>query len=207
MPGDSYLGWTDGVGRNLASNQRSVQSNTVEELKVVISEPYLPSYTIATTVAISTATANSHLIQLLGSTLNRVYLRRIYVTQLAGAGSTTQGVFQLVRISTAGTSGTTTYTPTALDPADGATAVVGLTLPTAKGTEGNILYTGTGALFSTPSQAGDEAVLDWDWRETNRTKCPIVASGTSQGIVLKNVTAIASATVHITVEWEEAFWS
>lgn len=203
--GDSSISFDEGSARAWAFWQRAVASNTVEEQKTVVSEPFIPTYTISVTTAISTGTANSHLLQIMGSTLNRVYLRRLIVTQMAGAGAATQAQFQILRVTTAGTGGTS-YTPATLDPTDGATTARGMTLPTGKGTESTILWTGSGTLLATVPVAGSGPVLNLDWTR-ERGKSPVIAAGGSTGVVLKNITGVATATVLIHAEFVEAFWS
>lgn len=205
MSSDSYISFDEGSARKWSFVQRSIASNTVEEMKAVISEPYLPVYSAITTSAVSTGTANSHLMAISGSTLNRLYIRRVLVTQLANAGASTKAVLQLVRLTTSG-SGGTAITPRTYDNADGATTASAQTLPSSKGTEGTILWTGTGNLMAAAASAANDFVIDWVWDAPHR-RSPTVAAGTSNGIALKLITSVASATVHIAIEWAEGFWS
>jgi hypothetical protein len=200
---DSYVTVLDAEsGKNLATFERTVGGQTVQDQRVVLAEAFLPTYSVSVTTAVSTATANSHLLQIMAGANKRVLLRRIYVTQLANAGANTSAVFQLLRLTTAGTGGTA-FTPRQLDPADGNAEATAMTLPSSKGTEGNVLWTGTGILLATAATAGSDMIIDLDYRAGLRTKPPTIAAGTSNGLALKLITAVASATVHIYAEFVE----
>ena len=203
---DSVVNVNEGVnGKNLHYIQRSIASNTDYQQAVVVSEAYLPTYSIATSTAVSTATAASHLVQVMAGPLNRVLIRRVLVTQLVGAGSATAAVLQLVRLTSAGTGGTP-ITPTALDPTSSVSAVASQTLPSSKGSEGSVIWTSVGNVLQTPAVAGEEYVIDWQWDDP-RKQPPTIAAGVANGLALKLVTAVATGTVHILVEYSEAFWS
>lgn len=202
---DSVVQINEGTGKYLSHVQRSQASNTTYTPQVIVSEPYLPTYGVAVTTAASTATANSHLIQIMAGPLNRVVIRRILVTQLAAAGAATAMVCQLLRLTTAGTGGTS-FTPRALDPVSDVTPATTMTLPSAKGTEGSILWTGVSNMLATVAVAGGNPILDLDFRDP-RAQPIVISAGTSNGLALKNITAVASGTVHIYVEFSETFWS
>ena len=203
---DSVVQIDEGTGKYLHYVQRSIASNTTYTQAVAISEPYLPTGTVAVTTAVSLATANSHPFQIMAGPLNRVLLRRLKVTLLAG-GTTAgqQAVFQLLRLTTAGTGGTS-YTPRNADPADAALAATAMTLPSSKGTEGNILWTETG-LVAVASNSAQGPVIDIDFTRDLRSRPFTIAAGTGNGLALKNITAVAGATVHISTEHDEVFWS
>lgn len=202
---ESLIAVTEGAGKNTSTWQRTKNSQTVEDQQVVISEPYLAAYTISVTTAISTGTANSHLLQIMAGASNRVLLRRLTVTQIVNAGAATRCVFQLLRLTTAG-SGGTAYTPRALDPVDGAAGATAMTLPSSKGTEGNILGTWAQLIDGATPAVTELPILDIVWAD-DRTKSPAIAAGTSNGLALKNITAVATATVHITASIVEVAWS
>jgi hypothetical protein len=201
---DSFIEVTEGTGKKLAAFERTVNSQTVQDQRFVLAEPFLPSYTVAITTEVSLATANSHLLQIMAGANKRLLLRRIKVTQLGAASTAQVCVFQLVRLTTAGTGGTA-YTPRQFDPADGNAEATAMTLPSSKGTEGVGLWTETGVLWSTVPTAGSgQDVVDLDFRSGLRTKPPTIAAGTSNGLALKNVTAITTTpTVHIYAEFVE----
>jgi hypothetical protein len=202
MP-DSTIAIDEGVGAKLDHYQRTITSNTVNQARVVLAEAYAASYSVSVTTAVATATANSHLLQIVAGALNRVILRRLVVYQMVAAGAATAVNLTLVRLTTAGTGGTS-FTARALDPIDTATAAAAMTLPSSKGTEGNILW--TGAMNVAASAGVQQPLLDLNWDDP-RTRPPVIAAGTSNGLALKNITALATATVHIYAEFVELYYS
>lgn len=207
MP-QSSLGYTDGAGRLLDSYQRSISSNTVEEQVVVVAPPYVPTYVVPVTTEISTATANSHLIQVMGSAANRLELVRLQVFQSTGATSSTLALLSLLRLTTAGTGGTA-FTPNPINPVDAATTATAMTLPSAKGSEGVALWSGSMLMLTAAAvvTAGvDPCILDINWEQL-RAKSPEIAAGLANGAALKLLTAVAVGKVLITLTFAERFWS
>jgi hypothetical protein len=135
---------------------------------------------------------------------NRLRIRRIELSQVTLA--TTAGInsFAIYRLTTAGTGGTS-ITPQLVDPADSAAGATAMTLPSAKGTEGALLWAGSAVLTQTvgasPSLENQLLCIDFDGL---RRKPIHVASGTSNGIALKNLTARAAATCLVTVWFDES---
>lgn len=200
---DSQVTVTEGVGKMLHAVQRSVASNTVYADAIVISEAYLPTYTATATTAM-TMGANDHLFELQGSTLNRLLIRSIEVTQLANATAVSAAV-QLLRTTTAGTGGTS-YTPVALDPTSSATtATFRGGLSANKGTEGGVLGEWTMQMSAAPGVLAAPTFVK-EWRDP-RVQPPTIAAGNANGICLKLITAVTTGTVHIVVTFSEAFWS
>lgn len=206
QPSTSYVPITDNAAasRKIRHVQRTDGSDTVEEAAVALSEPFLPTYLIQMNTAISAATANSHLIQIMAGSSLRVGIKRIRVTQSAN-GTTQQNIWEIRRVTTAGTGGTS-ITPAALDPADTGAGATAMTLPTAKGTESTLLITQNVLTHATAATVGLNPVLDIDFTGPNQ-KIPWIAAGTSNGIVLKNQTASASTTLLIAVWIVEASWT
>jgi len=203
MP-DSTVAISEGAGTLLDHYQRTITSNTVHQARVAIALPYLATYTVSVTTAVSTGTANSHLLQIFAGALNRVILRKLQVSQIVNAGAETRCVFQLLRTTTAGTGGTA-YTPAALDPVDTATAATAMTLPSSKGTESSILWTQARTIPDTAlTNTTEPLLIDLNWTDPT-SKGPVIAAGA--GIALKNITAVATATVHIYAEFAEAYYS
>jgi hypothetical protein len=162
--------------------------------------PYA-SYLVAAS-AVSAATANSHLLQVMAGGTNLVRIRRISLEQ--GANATTAAAMQLqvLRLTTAGTGGTA-VTPRPANTADSASGATAMTLATAKGTEGVILIDTIVLMRQAILATGAQADRAFVW-EAGRDRGPIViAAGTTNGIALKNVTAIAGATVSINLECVE----
>lgn len=203
--GTSFVSVDEGSARKIRTFQRTDGADTVEEWMYAESEPFLAAYTVSVTTAIATSEANSHLLQIMaGSTLD-VGIRRITVAQMAN-GTTQVNQWQLVRLTTAGTGGTS-YTPRPHAPGDsasGATAMAAVVSPN-KGTEGVALGSFVVLTHATAATVGLNPIFDRQWA-LDRTKGLWIAAGTSNGIALKNITASASTTVHITVELVEAGW-
>lgn len=199
----SYVPFLDSASatRNFHTNQRSNGSVTVEQYVQQTAEPYLSSYRTCTATAISTATANSHLVQIMAGASLRVGIRRIIVSQLAN-GTTQQNQWEVRRLTTAGTGGTS-LNVFSLDPADGAAGATAMTLPTVKGTEAGLVAVQSILTHATAANIDLNPLVVFDWT-TDRTKALWIAAGTSNGVCLKNVTASVSTTVLITVEFIES---
>ena len=203
MP-ESIVQVNEGTGKKLHTWQRTVGANTVEDEVVLFGEPYLPTYNVRNTTAISVATANDHLMTINGSAGLRTYLKRLRVFQVALATTATTATFTLLRTITAAPTGGTAITPVAFDPADAAAGCTAMTLPTVKGTESTILWIGTGTYIQTLSATYQlRPVLELDFTQ-NGLKPPIIALGTTLGLALKQLTAVAAATVYIDVEIVES---
>lgn len=205
MP-DAYVQINEGSGKKLAQWERTIGADTIEEAKIVVSEPFLAAYTITPTSAVSIATAASHVLQIMAGASLRVALRRLKVTQLVNGSAATRQQWQLWRLTTAGTGGTA-VTPAKMDPADGAAGCTAMTLPTAKGTEGTLVYQeATLVEAATPAANASLPLLDYEW-DGDRTKSIVIAAGTANGLALKNVSGVTSATVVVYVEVVELSWS
>lgn len=202
---ESSVAVTPGAGALLHADSKSIGGSTVLDEYILHGEPFLATYVVSTTTAISTATAASHLIQVMsGATLN-VYLRRISVYQFAVATAAAITSLQLFRLTTAGTGGTAfTPNPISNEAAAGATA---MTLPTVKGTEAQVLGIKTCQLIQTVPTGGAPGVApllaEWDF-EKLRGKALRIPSGAANGLAVKNPTAIAGATVVIEIVLSEA---
>lgn len=202
----TYYNFTEGSGRKARSFQRTDGgANTVDEMAYVESEPPLLTYTVSSITAISIATANSHLLEIMAGASLHVWLRRLRVTQVAVANAAQICTFALYRLTTAGTGGTA-ITPQKSDPSDAAAGATAMTLASAKGTEGSLLWAEARSLWSAVPTATNDVTLDWTFT-TPRTKGIRVASGTSNGVALKNITAITTTpTVIVTAEICESDW-
>jgi len=201
---ESTILYTPGSGGKIHVFDRTIGANTVGEEVVVIGEQYLAEYTTATITPVSTATANSHVLQIMAGSSNRLRIRRIEVAQMVVATTAAFCQWAIYRLTSAG-SGGTAITGQLVDPGDAAVGATTMTLPTAKGTEGALLWSGasvmTQTLTATPAAINPILVIDFD---SMRRKPIHVAAGTSNGIALKNITAIAAATVVVTAWWDES---
>jgi hypothetical protein len=199
----TYVSVDEGADRKLHGVERIDGPNTVVQYLYVTAEPHEATYSAAPAAAasVSTAVAADHLFQLMAGASLRVGLRRVILWQNGSASAAAAPRWQLRRVTSAGTGGTAA-TPVAHDPADPAAGATFMTLPSSKGTEGGYFMTGNMYLTNTVTSK-TEPVLDLDFTR-ERGKPLWIAAGTSNGIVLKLIDAVASATVHIWVEFVES---
>lgn len=199
---EAYAEATSGSGLKWRSNTRSISGSTVHSSWTLPDDVPTASYTISA-ATISVATANDHILQIMaGSSLN-VRIKRIWVEQLANATTATLDSFLLLRLTTAGTGGTA-VTPAKLDTADSASGATAMTLPSAKGTESTEIRRSAivlrQAILTTATQP--EESIDWRFGE-NGVKPLVLQAGTSNGVCLKNGSAVAAGTVIVYVELTE----
>lgn len=183
------------VAQKLRTWNRTIGGNSVEEESTFPGEYPLASYSVLS-AAVSTATANSHMLQVMaGGTLN-VRIRRVTITQGAAPAAVTGLEIDIFRLTTAGTGGTA-ITARPYDSGDVAAGATGMTLPTVKGTEGTLLRQ-AGTYFGTTAILPSRPL--WEWTQLPNTKPIIIPAGTSNGIAIKNTGALATATCYIEVE-------
>jgi hypothetical protein len=175
---------TEGAGKNLHSYSRTVGAYTVQEQAVTFAEYPLATYTAVIT-NISAATANDHWIQVMAGASLNVRIRRIRIWQAVAATAANVGTIELWRLTSAGTGGTA-VTPGRYDPSDAAAGAAGMTLH---------------VMADAPAGGGWDLVYEWEQRPD--CKPIIIPAGTSNGIAVKGVTAIASATVNGFIEFVE----
>lgn len=203
---ESVVQVNSGTGPKLHTFNRTIGANSVEDEVVVQGEPYLAEYRATTGATyISCATADSHLVQIMaGATLN-VYVRRIRIYQHAVATTAAFGTAQVHRLSTAGTGGTV-FAAQGLDTTDAACGASIMTLPTAKGAEGGSLEQEEAIFMQTMGASnGPVRALLYDFDFTRiRQKSIRIPAGLTNGICVKQRTAIAAATAAIVVEFTEA---
>lgn len=193
---ESTLGYDDpdSPDRYLHSWSRTIEATSKEDQFVLRGEHVVATHS-ALASGISTATSASHLICIEADGTNYVRLHRIWVQQVAAAGSATLAQLQLFRTSTASSAGSS-VTARQFDGADSAYAGAIRTIPT-KGTEGNQLL--QARLWLTNSIAANPNTWEWVAREDQK---PIIfGTASTDGLALKIVTGIASATVDITLEF------
>lgn len=197
---ESYAEATSGSGLKWHSWTRSISGSTVHAGFTLPDEYPYASY-VALYQTISIGTANDHIAQLMaGSSLN-VRIRRIRIEQSNSAGTSTAATFQILRLTTAGTGGTA-ITPATLDTADSASGATAMSLPTAKGTESTVLDRQAIPMRQTVSTLGGTED-SYEWIQLPNMKPIIIAAGTSNGIAIKSLTAIATATVNIHIGFVE----
>lgn len=204
---ESLIALTEGSGaKNLHSFQRVVGINTVEDQVVLMGEPYLAGYiaTPATSGARSTATASSHIFQIMAGASLKVRIRRILLYQAAAATAATLATVALQRLSTAGTGGgVETVVP--LDPSDAGAGATCMTLPTVKGTVGALVGFRTCYMMQTIAASAQlqAPLLDWDFDRLHQ-KPLIIPAGAANGICLQWNTATAGASVLFEVWLDES---
>lgn len=182
MATPAFVQVTEGAGKRLASATYTENAQVVYDQKFVLGEPYLASYSFSV-AGISIATGNSHLLEIMaGGSLN---VRILHVRIRQNAANTTGVIpFVIVRLSTAGTGGGA-VTASRYDTSDAASGATGMTLPTAKGTEGAQLWAESAPLKD--GLGGSLAPIDWVPQP--RSKPWIIPAGAANGIAIKNVGA------------------
>lgn len=193
---------SNAAARKFRTNQRTSGANTVEEYTSVIAEPPLSTYTISFASTLL-STANSHPLQIMAGASLRVHLRKLVIYQSANAAANTPVVFELRRVTTAGTGGSG-IVAAPMDTADPVAGAAAMVLPSSKGTEG-VLVGGRhrGTILANASTANLQPILDLDWSR-ERTKGPVIAAGTSNGLVLKNISTDSTVQIEGYAEIVEA---
>jgi hypothetical protein len=177
--------------------QRTIGANTVEDQVVILGEPYLPGYVVGFN-GISVGTSSDHVFQIMAGSSDKVRIRRIWLLQNALASSAGRVEFTIWRLSTAGTGGSV-ITPRPLETTDAAAGATAMTLPSSKGTESTFLQRFTLPMYAAFPVANDP----WEWVQLPNQKPITIAAGTSNGIALKVLTGITSATVSGYIEFDE----
>lgn len=192
---ESTLGVTEASspGKFLHTWSRSIGSTTREETAVYMAAHPIATYT-ATAVGVRANTANSHLMFLQGDGTNYGRIHRITVNPANIIATASTLAIQVLRTSTAGSSGTA-VNARAFDAAD-TTPYAGTiqTLPSSKGSEGDVI------LFRRVQLAASNPLsLGFEWKEADQAKPIIFGNGTANGIAIKN---LAAASVEMDVEVE-----
>jgi hypothetical protein len=201
---ESIVQVTEGSGKKLHTFQRTIGANVVEDEIVQIGEQYLPTYTVVT-ASTSAATSTSHLIQVMAGASLNLYIRRVWVYQAALITTAAIVPFTFQRLTTAGTGGTV-VTPAPLDSLDPASGATAMTLPTAKGTEGNTLGPVVDAIpvQTAPTSGALVLLAYWDFSQSLRGKSARIPAGAANGCMVSNRAAAAGLSVHVAVEFAEA---
>jgi hypothetical protein len=204
---ESLVQVTEGSGKKLHTFQRTIGANNVEDEVMLLGENYLASYLANFNNGggpVSTATLNSHIVQIMAGASLKVRIRRIEVYQIALATTAALASFGIVRLTTAGTGGTV-QAVSALDGSDAAAGATYMSLPTVKGTESNFIHF-AGVYFMQTAGASAQLnqpiyVADFD---RPRSKPLIIGAGTTNGIALKLMSAVAAASVWVNVWIDES---
>lgn len=193
---ENFVNVTEGSGKKLHTFNRTIGANDVHDEGVFLAEQYLASYGVSQTTAISTATANSHLLQIMAGASLKVRVRRIEIHQQTLATGAALADIAIYRLTTAGTGGTA-FTPAPLDPADAASGATSMTLPTVKGTEAAQIYRAAAPFTQTITATPAMSNPVWVWDADIKGKPIVIAAGTSNGIAVKVIPAVAGATVWV----------
>lgn len=179
----------DTPDKYLHTQQRTISGTAREDQFIQQGESAYPTYT-ARASDIATTTTADHVLQIMGDGTNYSRLKRLQVT---GYNSSANNVvlLHLVRLSTAGTGGTS-VTASPHDTADtyGGGA---MTLPTGKGTEGAILM----SFYLSLPVVGTHYGAPFEWQELPGMKPIIFGTATSSGIALKIAAGIANGVVAV----------
>lgn len=201
---ESLVQVSEGSGKKLHTDQKTIGANNVEDEYVLMGEPFLAGYQVSCT-ATSVATAASHVLTVnAGASLN-LYIRRIMVFQVGLATTAAFCEWDLFRTTTAAPTGGTSFIPTPWQQGGLGSGATAMTLPTVKATEGNIMGRYSSYFLQTAGASTQfvQPMLDINF-DQNRSRSLHVSSGTTNGIALKNVTAIAAATVRVNIWFTEA---
>jgi len=200
---DSALGHTDGTDKQIQANSSLVGGVTKVREHVIIGAHSDPTYTLVLS-SISIATSAAHVAIIEADGTNYLRIHRIRVEQVVGATSATLAEFRVYRTTTAST-GVTALSAYAFDDSSDTSPYAGVTgsLPSGKGTEGALLLKKRIQMLTTAQVAATTTNPNyWEWKATERAKDIIVQAPTTNGIVLKIVTGIATATVDVEIEFK-----
>jgi len=202
---ESLVQVTEGSGKKLHTNSRVIGANTVEDEVMLLGENYLASYISNSAAgASSTATGASHLYTINAGASLKVRIRRIEMYQIGPATTAVLMDTRLLRTTTAAPTGGTVQAVNVLEPGDAASGCTAMSLPTVKATEGATICMAAVYMMQTiaASAQQNEPILVWDF-DRPRSKPLIIAAGTTNGICIKNVTAVAAGTVYFNVWLDE----
>jgi hypothetical protein len=198
----SSVNVTEGSGKRLDTWDRTISAVLVQDQFMLPGEYPYASYTVVAE-AVSVATANDHVLQIMAGSTNYVRIRQIKIEQSANATGAGAKSLQILRLTTAGTGGTA-ITPSKLDLGDAAAGATSQTLPTVKGTESTLVMS-TIMVFrqAISATAGGQLDDDFTWVQKPNQKPLIIPAGTSNGIAIKIINATAGASVTVNVEFVE----
>jgi hypothetical protein len=197
---ESVVAVTEGSGKNLQSWSRVVSSSTVQDQFVLPGAyPYATYVVLAENISI--ATASDHVVQLMAGSSLYVRVHRIRVTQHTLVTTANADPFQVIRLTSAG-SGGSSITPAKFDTGDASAGASAQSLPSSKGTESTTLLTRSLLLTQTAPTAGGYYAT-WEWTQSLNAKPIIIAAGTSNGLVVKNNGSRPGATVDVEIEFTE----
>ena len=192
----------DSSGKKLHTWSYTAGANTVEDEFTVPGPFPFPTYEVHA-AGVSTATANDHLLCLNAGASLKLRVVRIRVEQVANATAVAAASIAIFRTTTGAPTGGTAVTANPLDTGDAAAGAAGRSLPAVKGTETTELMRTTliwrQALSATQAQIDDA----WEWTALSWEKAIMVPVGTTNGLVVKLLSAIAGASANVSMEFVE----
>jgi hypothetical protein len=186
---DTSFAVTAGSGTLLHSVTTSIGGSMVHNEVVTLGEQYLATYTTFFSTAAAAASSDKHPFELMAGASLKLRIREITFWQQAASAAGTMMAFEILRLTTAGTGGTSRAVA-ALDPADAAAGATLMQTPTAEGTEGAILLV---AVYPTVTTLPNLAPA-FSWKQLPNAKPIVVAAGTSNGIGLSITTGGGTGT-------------
>jgi hypothetical protein len=201
--GNSALPVSGGSGHNVSTWSRTKSATTYKEQITLPGEYHENTYFVSA-LDVSAANTGDGLLQIMAASGTYTRIRGIWVHEAALGGAANALAVDIIRITTAGTGGTTvTARPhDSGDSAFGGACMSGIASANS-GTEGVTLRRGRLAVVAAQPVNMDSS---WSWIQHPLTKPIIIPAGTSNGIEIKNVVGRASVTVDIHVELVETSW-
>lgn len=198
---ESSINVTEGSGKRLHTWDRTISAVVTHQQFVLPGEFPYPSYSVVAN-SISTGTADSHIVQLMAGSSKHVRIRRIRIEQQLNAGTASYSNIRVLRLTTAGTGGSS-ITPEEYDPGDAAAGATAMSLPSSKGTEGGALISTVLTFRQTIATSGTQPDDFFEWVQHPGQKPIIIPAGSANGIAIRNYSAIASASVTVNIEFVE----
>lgn len=202
---ESIVQVTEGSGKKLHTNSYTVGANTVED-EFTVPGPYPYATYINQIGGASGATANDHLLCLNAGASLKVRVHRIKIVQSGNGATASIFAFQILRTTTGAPTGGTAVTPAPYDTTDTAGAA-GRSIPAVKGTESTVIMEPRILMRQALSATAGNPADVWEWRAATAQggtgKPIIIPSGTTNGLVVKNITNSAGVTWNIEMEFTE----
>ncbi len=200
---ESVVKVSEGSGKLVHSFSRIIGSSFVDDISTIDGMPYYASYSVGSGGA-TVAVANDHAFQIRAGASLIVYVHELTVVQHAPATTAAFMQWEVWRTTTAGTGGFVTGQDK-LDTTDSSASVAFMQNPTAKGTESVRLDSYAAYVTQTPGVAGFQWPVLYRFKADGKLLKPWrIPAGTTNCIVLKNVTAMAGAQVDARLVWSEA---
>lgn len=187
---ESVIPITDGDGSGgLRAVDQTIGGSAVSTQYIAMGQTGARTYT-ARFQDVSLATANAHVLYIMGDGTVYPKWHEIHIDQGGTATGTAVPEFQVLRVTTRGTGGTVVscrpFNPANTSPYGGSAVV----LPATPGSEGDILL--NGAMNVRTVNTG--AVIPFHWEQHRNSEPLISGNGTASGIAIKNLRAVVGGT-------------